>query len=390
MVLCMRWLEFEVDRLRVRGLYRRLRLFGTGQLPRAVVDGRGVILLSSNNYLGLSEHPLVKKSAVGAVEVYGAGSGGSRLTTGTSELYASLEDALADFKRTERSLVFSTGYMVNLACLTSLVGPADVIFSDEFNHASIVDGCRLSRAETRVYRHRDVEHLRSMLRDSHGSGRRLIVTDGVFSMDGDLAPLHEIVELGEEFDSRVMVDDAHATGIFGTGRSGTPEHFGMHGRVDVHVGTLSKAIGSIGGYVAGSSVLIEYLVNTARSFIFTTALPPAAVGAALAAISVIQMEDPAARLWKNVGDYTTLLRAGGLDVHCESQIIPIMVGGVEDTCLFSDRLFERGVYASAIRPPAVPGGGGRIRTSLMATHSSEDVHTAAGVILEVAEECGLL
>lgn len=386
----MQWLKLEVDRLRDKGLYRRLRVFRTGQVPHAIVDGKEVLLLSSNNYLGLSEHPLVKKGAVGAVEAYGTGSGGSRLTTGTSELYASLEDALADFKRTERSLVFSTGYMANLACLTSLVGQGDVIFSDELNHASIVDGCKLSRAETRVYRHRDTEHLRDLLRNLRGNGRRLIVTDGVFSMDGDLAPLPEIVELGEEFDARVMVDDAHATGIFGERRSGTPEHFGVHDKIDVHVGTLSKAIGSIGGYVAGSSLLIEYLVNTARSFIFTTALPPPAIGAALAAISVIRVEDPAVKLWKNVGDYTALLKEGGLDVSSESQIIPIMIGGADNTCLFSDRLFEQGVYASAIRPPSVPANMGRIRTALMATHTSEDVHTAAGVILEVAGERGLL
>jgi 8-amino-7-oxononanoate synthase len=386
----MQWLHDELESVKRQHRYRRFRVFAAGQSPRVRVDGRELLLLSSNNYLGLTEHPVVKQAAVDAVAEYGAGSGGSRLTTGTTELMVELEEALAGFKGAERSLVFSTGYMANIACLTSLAGNGDVIFSDELNHASIVDGCRLSRAEVKVYRHRDAEHLRGLLKESAHYRRRLIVTDGVFSMDGDLAPLCEISELAEEFDAMLMVDEAHATGVFGKRRRGAAEFFGVEELVDIHMGTLSKALGSMGGYVAGSSELIEYLINVARPFIFTTALPPAAVGAALASMEVIRREDPALRLWKNVEAYTAHLNRGGLKVETESQIIPILIGSDEKTCEFSNRLFERGVYANAIRPPAVPEGGGRIRTALMATHSREDVAIATEAILDVAVECGLI
>lgn len=382
------WMVERLEELKQEKLYRKPVVLETGQSPYIRIGNRELLMLSSNNYLGLSEHPEVKRGTCDAVETYGTGSGGSRLTTGTNELYQELEARLAEFKGCDACLVFSTGYMANLSVLTSLTGKGDVIFSDELNHASIIDGCRLSRAEVRVYRHRDTEHLRELLTDAGSNRRRLIVTDSVFSMDGDLAPLREIVELAEEFDAYVMVDEAHATGIFGQGRSGVAEHFHVHERIDVHMGTLSKALGSLGGYVAGRSELIEYLLNTARPFIFTTALPPAAIGAALAALSVIQREDPAEKLWCNLDEYTARLRRGGVRVESESQITPILTGDADVTCAVSKRLFERGVYAAAIRPPAVPTG--RIRTSLMATHSGEDIKRATDIILETLIEHGLI
>ncbi len=402
----MKWLIDELERIKREHLYRKLRILETGQVSWTSVGGRQLLMLSSNNYLGLTEHPLVKMAAVDAVEKYGTGSGGSRLVTGTTDLYISLEETLADFKGVERCLVFSAGYLANIACLTSLVKKGDVILSDSLNHASIIDGCRLSDADVKVYAHGNMEHLRCLLKESAQYQHRLIVTDGVFSMDGDLAPLPEIVELAEDFDAVVMVDDAHATGIFGKKRSGTIEHFKMHDKIDIQMGTLSKALGSMGGYVAGREELIEYLINTARSFIFTTALPPAAVGAAIAAIKVVQQEDPAKKLWKNIKEYTTSLNNGGLSLATNSQIVPILIGepacfayrkqagvliGNEDaTCAVAERLFKRGIYVTAIRPPSVPKNGGRIRTTLMSTHSRQDVRMAADIILETLGECGLL
>ncbi|RZN16008.1 MAG: 8-amino-7-oxononanoate synthase [Methanosarcinales archaeon] len=402
----MKWLIDELKRIKREHLYRKLRILETGQVSRVRVGGRQLLMLSSNNYLGLTEHPLVKMATVDAVKKYGTGSGGSRLVTGTNDLYISLEKTLADFKGVERCLVFSAGYLANIACLTSLMKKGDVILSDSLNHASIIDGCRLSDADVKVYAHRNMEHLRCLLKESTQYRHRLIVTDGLFSMDGDLAPLPEIVELAEDFDALVMVDDAHATGVFGKKRSGTVEYFGMHDKIDIQMGTLSKALGSMGGYVAGREELIEYLINIARSFIFTTALPPAAVGAAIAAINVVQQEDPAKKLWKNVREYTTSLNNGGLSLATNSQIIPILIGETvcstygkkagalirnEDvTCAVAERLFERGLYVTAIRPPSVPKGKERIRTTLMSTHSRQDVHTAADIILETLGEYGLL
>ncbi|MGQ9826148.1 MAG: aminotransferase class I/II-fold pyridoxal phosphate-dependent enzyme, partial [Desulfotomaculales bacterium] len=280
----------ELEVLRERNLYRQLKWFHGTQSARVTVDGRPCILLASNNYLGLTEHPAVKEAAVQAVLDWGTGAGGSRLISGNYRLYQELERKIADFKKAEEAVVFSSGYLANLGTINALAGKGDVILSDELNHASIIDGCRLSRADVLIYRHKDPGHLEKLLREAQNYRHRLIVTDGVFSMDGDLAPLPEIVALAEKYRAYLMVDDAHATGVFGRRGAGTAEHFGLEGRVDVQMGTLSKALASAGGYVAGKKHLIDYLRNRARKFIFTTGLPPAAVGAALEALDVLQDE----------------------------------------------------------------------------------------------------
>jgi len=369
----MNWLADEIADIKNRGLYRRLSTIDSAQTPRIIKDGKELILLSSNNYLGLNTHPKVKKAALEALEHYGTGAGGSRLTTGNTELYNSLEEKIARFKDAEDALVFSTGYMANIGIISALMYKGSLILSDELNHASIIDGCRLSRALVKVYPHRDTSCIEKSLRASKHS-KKLIVTDGVFSMDGDIAPLPEIVELGEKYDAMVMVDDAHATGVLGKHCRGTPDHFNVD--VDINMGTLSKALASIGGYVAGSSELIDYLRNRARPFIYSTALPPPAVAAAKAAIEVIEDENPSKKLWQNIAIYKKGLTDMGFPINSETQIIPILTGETEKTIQAAAELERLGVFAQGIRPPTVPFGRGRIRTSLMATHSELDIQEA--------------
>ncbi|MDD5474362.1 MAG: 8-amino-7-oxononanoate synthase [Candidatus Methanoperedens sp.] len=379
----MNWLSDELASLKNRGLYRSLSTIGSAQTPRILKDGRELILLSSNNYLGLTTHPKVKKAALEAIEQYGTGAGGSRLTTGNTELYNSLEERIAKFKGAEDALVFSTGYMANTGTISSLMKNGDLILSDELNHASIIDGCRLSRAEVVVYPHRDVSFIEKALRVSKHS-RKVIVTDGVFSMDGDIAPLPEIVELAEKYDAMVMVDDAHATGVLGKHNRGTPDYFNVS--VDVNMGTLSKALASVGGYVSGSAELIDYLRNRARPFIYSTALPPPVVAAAKAAIDVIEEENPAKQLWQNIAMYKKGLAEMGFTVESETQIIPIMTGETENTIKAASELERLGVFAPGIRPPTVPEGKGRIRTSVMATHSECDIKEALYAISVIKEK----
>ncbi len=380
------WLAGELAHLNNRGLYRKLNTIESASAPRVIIDGRELILLSSNNYLGLTDHPKVKKAAVDALHKYGTGSGGSRLTCGNTDLYNSLEEKIAKWKGTESAIVFSTGYMANIGTITALMDRSDLILSDELNHASIIDGCRLSRAEIRVYPHRDISAIENTLRDSNHR-RKLIVTDGVFSMDGDIAPLPEIFELAEKYDAMVMVDDAHAAGVLGRHRGGTADHFNVN--IDINMGTLSKALASIGGYVAGSNELIEYLRNRARAFIYSTALPPAAVAAAGAAIDIIEKEDPAKKLWQNVAVYKKGLTDMGFSINSETQIIPLMTGGSEKTMNAAAELERLGIYAAGIRPPTVPDGKGRIRTSLMATHSERDISEVLDAIQIIKEKFNL-
>ncbi len=379
----MNWLSDELASIKNQGLYRRLSTIGSAQAPRILKDGRELILLSSNNYLGLTTHPKVKKAALEAIEQYGTGAGGSRLATGNTELYNSLEERIAEFKGTEDALVFSTGYMANIGTISSLMKNGDLILSDELNHASIIDGCRLSRADVVAYPHRDVSCIETALRKLKHP-RKLIVTDGIFSMDGDVAPLPEIVEVAEKYDAMVMVDDAHATGVLGKHCRGTSDYFNVS--VDVNMGTLSKALASMGGYVAGSTELIDYLRNRARPFIYSTALPPPAVAAAKAAMDVVETENPAKKLWQNIAIYKKGLADIGITVKSETQIIPLMTGETGNTIKAANELERLGVFAPGIRPPTVPEGKGRIRTSLMATHTEHDIKEALSAISVIKEK----
>ncbi|KPQ43867.1 MAG: cystathionine gamma-synthase [Candidatus Methanoperedens nitroreducens] len=382
----MKWLSDELGQIKSKGLYRELRTIRSAQSPRIKKDGREYILLSSNNYLGLATHPKVKKAAADAIEIYGSGAGGSRLTTGNTDIYNKLEEKIADFKGTEDAIVFSSGYMANIGTISALMKSGDLILSDELNHASIIDGCRLSRADVKVYPHKDISCLEKELGASKNS-KKLIVTDGVFSMDGDIAPLPEIIEIAERFDAMVMVDDAHATGVLGKHSGGTGDHFNVD--ADITMGTLSKALASSGGYIAGNSELIEYLQNVSRSFIFSTALPPPAVAAATAAIDIIREENPTAKLRRIVAIYKKGLIDVGFNIQSETQIVPIITGDTDTTMKAALLLEKQGIFVQGIRPPTVPEGKGRIRTTLMATHSKQDINDALVAIRIVKEKFNL-
>jgi glycine C-acetyltransferase/8-amino-7-oxononanoate synthase len=381
----------RLEELRERGLYRRLRLIDGPQGPSVTLDGRPVLLLCSNNYLGLADRAEVREAAAEAALRWGAGSGASRLISGNMEPHRQLEERLAAFKGYEAALLFGSGYLANTGAVAALAGRGEVVFSDELNHASIVDGCRLSRAETFVYRHGDLEHLAWAL--YHVRGRpALIVTDGVFSMDGDVAPLAELLELARRHKARLMVDEAHATGAIGPGGRGTAAAAGLSGEVDVVVGTLGKALGSYGAYVCAGAETVDYLVNTARPFIFSTAPPPPAVGAALAALDVLEREPELVdRLQANAAALRAALAAEGLDAGgSRTQIVPIAVGEAETAMELCERALARGVFAQGIRPPTVPEGSSRLRLTVMATHKREELARAAREIGVAAREIGLL
>jgi glycine C-acetyltransferase/8-amino-7-oxononanoate synthase len=380
----------RLEELRDRGLYRRLRLVGGPQGPRVLLDGRPVLLLCSNNYLGLADHPRVCGAAAEAAMRWGAGAGASRLICGNMQPHRSLELRLAEFKGFEAALLFGSGYLANTGTIAALAGRGEVVFSDELNHASIVDGCRLSRAETFVYRHGDVEHLAWGLSQAQGRAA-LIVTDGVFSMDGDLAPLEQLVALSRRHECRLMVDEAHATGAIGKGGRGSVAAAGLSEEVDVVVGTLGKALGSYGAYVCASSELIEYLVNTARPFIFSTAPPPPAAAAALAGLELLESHPHRVeRLQSNAAVLRAALAHEGLDVgKSQTQIVPIAIGEASPTMELSERVLERGVFAQGIRPPTVPEGSSRLRFTVMATHRSGELRRAAKLVGAAAREIGL-
>ncbi|KJR96584.1 MAG: hypothetical protein VR68_14265 [Peptococcaceae bacterium BRH_c4a] len=388
----MDFLADELEDLCKKGLYRQMAPVDSTQGARFVIGGRECLILSSNNYLGLTHHPEVMRAAKAAVDEWGTGSGGSRLTTGNYGLHGKLEQEIASFKGTEGAIVFGSGYAANIGVIQALVGTGDLVLSDRLNHASIIDGCRMSRAELGVYSHRDMDQLEKLLIESQSYRRRLIVTDGVFSMDGDLAPLPDIVCLAERHQAFVMVDDAHATGVYGRRGAGTADYFGLEARIQVQMGTLSKALGSAGAYVAGSARLIDYLVNRARSFIFSTAPAPAAVGAALAALRVLR-EQPEIResLWTNAGFLRKGLKSMGYHVPEEdSPIIPIMVGDNHSTMKLAGALLEEGVYAPGIRPPTVPRGTGRIRVTVMSAHTREDLDRALGAFARAGRRAGVI
>lgn len=372
------WLKSELDQLHQAGLWRSLRSVTTAPTGRALLDGRDVILLGSNNYLGLSVHPIVTEAAATAARKYGTGASASRLMSGNCDLYTELEAKIAKVKETEAALVFGSGYLANIGTIPVLAGDRDLILSDALNHASLIDGCRLSHATKQIYRHCDIEHLESLLTQSTKFRRRLIVTDGIFSMDGDIAPLPEICELADRYDAMVMVDDAHSFGVLGEKGGGTVEHFGLENHGVIQMGTLSKAVGGLGGYVAGSADLINFLVNRARSFIFTTGLPPATLAGASAALDVIySTPELRRRLSSNVLLLkNALLEKGFQLLPSETQILPLILGAADVASRFAEVLLSHGVYAPAIRPPTVPEGTSRLRLSVIASHTPEDLEIA--------------
>jgi glycine C-acetyltransferase/8-amino-7-oxononanoate synthase len=380
----------RLEELRDRGLHRRLRLVSGPQGPRVLLGGRPVLLLCSNNYLGLAEHPKVRTAAAEAAMRWGAGAGASRLISGNMEPHRSLETRLAEFKRYEAALLFGSGYLANTGTIAALASEGEVVFSDQLNHASIVDGCRLSRAETFVYRHGDLEHLAWGLREAAGRGS-LIVTDGVFSMDGDIAPLAELSELARRHGCRLMVDEAHATGAIGPGGRGSVAAAGLEGEVDVVVGTLGKALGAYGAYVCASAETVDFLVNSARPFVFSTAPPPPAVAAAGAALELLAAQPHLPeRLQDNAATLRSALAAEGLAAaRSRTQIVPIEVGDAGRTMELCERVLERGVFAQGIRPPTVPEGSSRLRFTVMSTHRAGELERAAKLVGAAAREIGL-
>lgn len=382
----------EMAELRRQGLFRPLRVLGTPQDTEITVDGKAVLNLSSNNYLGLTTHPRLKAAMVAATEKWGAGSGAVRTIAGTMAIHEELEARLADFKHTEASLVFQSGFTANLGVLQVLVKEGDVIISDELNHASIIDGIRLSKAERSIFKHRDLEDLERHLEKHRDKRVKLVVTDGVFSMDGDIAPLPGIVERAEAHGAVVMVDDAHASGVLGLNGRGTVNHFGLDGRVDLQMGTLSKAIGVLGGYVASAQSVREFLIYRARPFLFSTSHPPGVAAACMAALDVL-LEEPQRieRLWKNTGRFKQGLKRLGFDTGpSETPITPVIVGKGVVANQLSDLLFQRGVFAQGIGYPTVPEGRARIRTIVTSAHTDAQLDRALEAFESAGRELGVI
>ena len=382
----------RLDDLARRSLLRRLRTIESASDAEVTLDGRPVILMASNNYLGLAAHPAVKRAAIEATERFGVGAGAARLVSGSLPPHEELESELAKFKGTEAALTFGSGYLANLGVIPALIGTDGRIFADRLCHASLIDGCRLSGASLRVYRHNDMAHLKSLLAKGPAKRDTLIVTDGVFSMDGDLAPLPDLVELAGRYGARLFVDDAHGTGVMGAHGRGTIEHFGLEDRVPFHMGTLGKALGTSGAYVAGPAAVITYLVNTARTFLFATAPPPATAAATVAALQIVRT-DPSrrARLWENRQYlWSGLTRLGFRLTDSASPILPIVVGDAPKTVAMADRLLELGVYAPAIRPPTVPRETSRIRATVTSEHSRTQLDQALAAFERAGREQGVI
>nr|WP_240546047.1 glycine C-acetyltransferase [Paenibacillus artemisiicola] len=361
--------------LKREGRYRPLNVWTGGSGTRMELNGRSLLQMSSNNYLGLTDHPALIRAAVEATERYGAGSGSVRTITGTLDIHDRLERELARFKGTEAALVFQSGFTTNQGVLSSILGPDDVVISDELNHASIIDGIRLTKAHRKIYAHKDMAQLETALKESAGCAKRVVVTDGVFSMDGDIAPLPAIVELAERYDAFVYVDDAHASGVLGKNGKGTTDHFGLQGRVHIQVGTLSKAVGVVGGYVACDQLLKDYLIHKARPFLFSTSQTPAVAASCLAAIEVLgQSGELIAKLWENAAYFRSRVQALGFDTGAsETPIVPVIVGSPAETMRFSDLLLAEGVFAQGIVYPTVAADKGRVRFIVTARHTREEL-----------------
>ena len=386
------YLSIELDTLKQQGLYRHLRILEGEQKPKTTFDHRQVVNLSSNNYLGLTTHPRLREAALAATRDLGVGSGSVRSIAGTMSIHMELERRLAAFKKTEAVVVFQSGFAANAGTVAAVLTKEDVVISDELNHASIIDGARLSRATIKVFPHKDAAAARRILRDLPASQRKLLITDGVFSMDGDVGAIPDLCTLAEEFGCIMMVDDAHASGVFGKNGRGTIDHFGLHGRVDIQVGTLSKAVGALGGYVAGSRALIDFLYHRARPFLFSTSHPPATAAACIAAIDVLEQEPQIIdRLWDNTRFFKAGLRALGFNTGLsESPITPVIAGDGALAMKLSDRLFQEGVFAQGIAFPTVARDKARVRTIVTATHTRDDLQFALDVFAKVGRELGLI
>jgi len=382
----------ELSALKSQGLYRRLRVLDSEQAARTRVDGREVVNLSSNNYLGLTTHPKLRERALAALVQFGVGTGSVRTIAGTMAIHMELERRLAEFKKTEATVVFQSGFAANAGTVAAILTKDDVVVSDELNHASIIDGSRLSRASIKVFPHRDVNAARDIVRGLPKTARKLLITDGVFSMDGDLGAIPDLCGVAEEYGCIMMVDDAHASGVFGRNGRGTIDHFGLHGRVDVQVGTLSKAIGALGGYVAGNRNLIDFLHHRGRPFLFSTSHPPSVTATCLAALDVL-IEEPQLidRLWDNTKFFKDGLQKLGFNTGVsESPITPVIAGEATKAMKLSDRLFEEGVFAQGIGFPTVARDKARVRTIVTATHTNADLQFALDAFAKVGREIGLI
>jgi glycine C-acetyltransferase len=387
------YLTEQLETWRKAGSYQRLRVLESPCEPISRFDGRDVINLASNNYLGLADHPKLVEAQVEAAKRFGAGSGAVRTISGTMSIHLQLEERIADFKRTEACVVFQSGFAANAGTVSAILGPDDHIVSDALNHASIIDGSRLSRGKIHVFPHKDTARAAEILKELDGAaGHKLLITDGVFSMDGDIGPLPALVEIAERHGAIMMIDDAHSSGVLGRNGRGTVDHFGLHGRVDVQVGTLSKAIGVLGGYVCGSRDLIEFLYHRARPFLFSTSHPPAVAAACLAAFDILEKEpERIEKLWENTRYFKSNLANAGFDTGAsETPITPIMVGDAKTAHAFSAALFERGLLATGIGFPTVPEGKARIRTIVTATHTGEMLDRALEILSSVAKKMGIL
>jgi glycine C-acetyltransferase len=386
------YLRDELEELRGQGLLLHPRTLDGPTGARASFDGRSVVNLASNNYLGLANHPRLDRAAADAALTWGAGTGAVRTIAGQMTIHRELEERFAAFKHAEAALMFQSGFTSNAGTVAAILGPEDTIVSDRLNHASIIDGARLSKAKIKVFEHKDVSQADELLKEAgEAGGRRLLITDGVFSMDGDIAPLPDLIEVAERHGAIMMVDDAHATGVLGKGGAGTVDHFGMHGRVDIQVGTLSKAIGVLGGFIAGPAHLIEWLQNRGRPYLFSTSAPPSVVAACLEALDVMSDEpERLERLWSNTALFKEGLHAAGFDTGAsETPITPVITGDEERTQTFAQRLFEEGIFCPAIVFPTVAKGRARVRTIVTADHTEQDLREALDVFVEVGAELGL-
>jgi glycine C-acetyltransferase len=386
------YLASDLASLKQQGLYRSLRILEDEQKPTTTIDHRQVVNLSSNNYLGLTTHPRLREAALDATRRFGVGSGSVRTIAGTMDIHMELERRLAAFKKTEAVVVFQSGFAANAGTVAAVLTKDDVVVSDELNHASIIDGSRLSRATIKVFPHKDVDAARKIVAELPSAQRKLLITDGVFSMDGDLGALPELCALAEEYGCIMMVDDAHASGVFGKNGRGTIDHFGMHGRVDIQVGTLSKAVGVLGGYVAGSRSLIEFLYHRARPFLFSTSHPPGVAAACIAALDVLEQEPEIIdRLWENTRFFKSGLETLGFNTGLsQSPITPVIVGDGALAMKLSDRLFEEGVFAQGIAFPTVARDKARVRTIVTATHTRNELQFALDIFGKVGRELGIL
>ena len=390
----MGFLDDEIAKLKSEGRFVKLRILEGPQEPVSVIDGKKVVNLTSNNYLDLANHPALKAAAKAAIDKYGVGTAAVRTIIGTMDIHMALEKKLAEFKGTEAALVFQSGFTVNVACCQSLMtDEKDLLVSDELNHASIIDGGRLSKASRKIYPHKDMKALKTILESSEAQGarRKMIVTDGVFSMDGDLAPLPQIVELAEKHGAFVMVDDAHASGVMGKNGRGTPSHFGLVDRVQIQIGTLSKAVAAIGGYVAGSKSLCDYLASVGRPFGFSSSHPPSVTATCIAALDILMNEPQRIeKLWSNARYFKEGLKRLGFDTGgSETPITPVMVGDTARAQKFSGRLFEEGVFALSICYPTVPRGKDRLRTIVSSGHTEKDLDFALEKFAKVGKELGI-